>query len=233
MTRLAASLTPLLLGVLVGAGVIWPLNAGAQPSRECRNFDKQIRSGEGVHHDLHTGVRSDVTFASASDDCVRVSTIGVINANETGYVEWGWVLGYSGIPCGDNYYSSPTLFLAWKNPGGGDRCTVHFGNASGSFVLQASDLNQNTYWDFFKSGTNIDQANMDFHRGTNFLLTERTNANDPGYGNFDSLRKSLTSGSSFQVFTSPGVQADLDDGYKFCKVSDTHVKHIANASSCP
>jgi hypothetical protein len=221
-------------GAVLGFLMVFPLIAHAAPPKSCRTVEKKIQSKEGVHSGLHIGVKSNLNFGSPNNDCVRVSTIGIISVNQTGFVEWGWVLGYDGAPCGDNYHSTPTLFVSWQNSGGAVNCTVHFGNASQYFTVEASDLNQDNVWKFFKAGTQIDSKNMVFHRGDNFLLTERNNNSDSGFGDFQALKKALTSGGgSFTNFTSPGLQADLDDGYKFCKVSDTHVKHIANAASCP
>lgn len=182
------------IGALLGA--MFPLVAFAQPPTSCREFEKQLQSYESANTDSHTGVKTNLSFASPSDDCVRVSTIGMVSINESGYVEWGWVLGYDGGPCGDNYHSSPTLFIMWP-------------------------------------GTEIDTKSMVFHKGNNFLLTERNSSGDPGFGNFLTLKKALESGGgSFQDFTNPAVKFDADDGYKFCKVSDTNVKHIENSATC-
>lgn len=201
-------------------------------AQSCISTDKQLQSTEVANQDLHIGVRTNLNFASANSDCSRISAVGVINVNETGLVEWGWILGYSAPACGGNYYSSPTLFLAWQNPGQQYRCRIAFGNTSGYYTVEASDLNQNTWWNVYKAGSQVDKVDMDFHRGNIFLLTERHNPNDSGYGDFQSLKKALTSTSSFNSFTNPGVLADLDDAYKFCKVSDTQVKHIANGATC-
>jgi hypothetical protein len=95
-----------------------------------------------------------------------------------------------------------------------------------------SDLNENNWWNYYKSGSEIGQVNMVFHKGNSFMLTERNNSNDNGFGAFHALNKAVSGGGGFFAFSNPVMSADTDDAYKFCKKSDTSVEHIADSAIC-
>ena len=223
----------LVSGLFIGIVAAHTLAAAAQPGTGCRTFEKKIQSKENASTSTHTGVKTSMKFGSASNPCVRVSTIGVISVNETGFVEWGWVLGYSGTPCGDSYHTTPTLFFSWQNSGGTINCRVHFGNTPDFFTVEVSDVNENNWWNYYKAGTEIGQVNMVFHKGNLFMLTERNSSNDSGFGAFHALNKTVEGGGGgFSNFTNPALWFDQDDGYKWCKKSNTAVEHIDNAATC-
>lgn len=105
--------------------LIVPASAGAQPGINCdagfgKNQVEGVHDGQwtpGPGNDNHQGIRGDMWIGSASNDCSRVSSYGVLHGTN-GVVEWGWILGYiwddslgGSCPDGTQYFDEPTRFV--------------------------------------------------------------------------------------------------------------------------
>src|SRR5687767_10194949 len=86
--------------------------AFAIPGPDCENASYNVEVTQGTQAGNHQGIKADVWFGDYSNDCNRITSLAVISSSGNGFVEWGWVLGYSS--CNGVYYNNPRTFSWWK-----------------------------------------------------------------------------------------------------------------------
>lgn len=223
---LVASVT---IGIL-GASV---LRASASPPESCISPKKNVEATQHTQGGNHQGVKADTWFASANNDCDRVTSLAVFNGS--GLVEWGWTLGWMPGACGDVYVTSPTTFYTWQPIGGSFHCARVAGNGQGTFfTLMLKDENSDTTWSVSKDGTQVGTLNVNFDRGTLLTNAERHSTGDSAFAHFKNLKFQVAGSSTFNDFSALQLYCDTDDAYEFSKTSNTeHKVQAGSGSGCP
>lgn len=173
-------------------------------------------------------------FGHPDNDCARVSTIGVIN--NTGYVEFGWSLGwnsgggaYSGSDACDSSYVGdlPQLFLVWQLIGGQYHCKllIQIGTDQ-SVTLWIHDQNLDSVWGVEYAGSGqIGSANVNFDRGIAITNGERHSTTDSMHAEFRSLQVQLAgNGATWYDFNGSYQWLDNDASFHWVKHSNTYTE---------
>jgi hypothetical protein len=201
--------------------------AEAIPGPNCENANYNVEGTQGTQQGNHIGVRAQTWFANYSNDCNRISSMGVITS-VGGFVEWGWVLGYSS--CNSTYYNNPRTFTWWQPNGGTPQCHVWGGASEGVWlVLEVRDSDQDTVWGAYREGSKIDDMNVNFDRGSNYVQGERDCTCDSAFAHYKNLKWLLAGqGSNWYDWSDPTLLYDNDPDFYFNEISNTEVsiKHV-------
>jgi hypothetical protein len=239
------------LGAFAGAGLfllmvsfmVAPQALASLPPESCVNFEHNVEGSETAGTGSQTGIYSNMRFAPTSDDCIRVSSIGVING--TGQVEWGWVLGwhpnnnnaYGGAgACNDQYYTDPEIFVVWVPIGGMYHCrnVQNVSVTSATFhTMSILDGDGDKDWAAWYEGSQIASASVDFSNGTVVTNGEIHNTSDNAYSHFESLEKRTTADrSTWHDFTSSYCFADGAGSFEWHRNSDTDTEVQSGSGTC-
>jgi hypothetical protein len=186
----------------------------------------RIRTGnvevsQGTHQGQHQGLKAEVWFGSYNDDCNRITSINVLSSSGNGFVEFGWVLGYSS--CDDNLYTTPRTFTWWKQDGGSSNCRVLTAATADLYHnLSIADGDSDTTWLAKKNGSLYDTINVNFDRGDVATNGERDCTCDTAYAHFKELEfQKVATGATWLAWNDPYLFFDSDDNFHWVKDSDT------------
>ncbi len=225
------------LSVALLIGIAFPLTASA--TAPCYNTITNVEGSDSAQDGNHQGIQTSMHIGSYSGDCIRVSSIGVVNGD--GQVEMGYLLGYhpsngnvytGGGACVDSdYFSTPEIFVVWIPIGGSYHCKNLKSESESQFqTFSTSDANQDTRWQVSEGGSQLFVVNMNFDRGTALTNGERHNlTTDIAQAHFTSLKKQVSgNGSTWFDFTSSYKYFDNDPDFKwvFDSNTNTEVSHI-------
>lgn len=185
------------------------------------------------------GVKANVLFGTAGNDCIRVSSVAVNNGTD-GSVEIGWFLGwdtsnhnqYTGSDaCTDGvYYSTLEVFEVWTPIGGGYHCrNLTFDTAGAFHFVNIANPDVNNSWEFTEAGHTYDTRSVNFSRGsvrTNGERHDRTD--DVATSHFKALQKQVAGNGStwFDSSSSFAVTPDTDPDYKWKLDSQTETEVV-------
>lgn len=217
----ARALRTLLVAVLIWVSLSG--SAGATPAPSCENASYNVEVTQRTQQGNHQGIRADVWFGRGNDDCDRVTSLAVLSGTGNGFVEWGWVLGYSSCPeDGDAYYTTPRTFTWWRPDNGASRCHVLGSAGEGTWIaLSLADGNSDTVWLAKRDGTVVDSLDVNFDRGTIVTNAERDCTCDSAYAHYRSLDFQVTGTHTWYAWTAPILYVDTDPDYHWYRVSDT------------
>jgi hypothetical protein len=200
--------------------VITVSSASAQPSPSCQNAGFNVEVSQSTQWGNHQGIHADVWLGNGNNDCSRVSSLVVVSGQPNGFVEFGWLLGYS--TCNGNYYSSPRYFVWWRPNNGPDDCEILTNGPAGTYVTMAlRDENQDTNWAALKGGVGVFSLDVNFDRGIGATNGERDCTCDSAYAHFKSLHWQVSGGSTWLDWTSPTLYCDTDPGFRWHNLSAT------------
>lgn len=150
--------------------------------------------------------------------------MGVLSSGN-GFVEWGWILGYSS--CDGKYYSNPRTFTWWKPNNGASDCRV-LGSAAQStwYDLSIADGNSDTVWLAKREGNTVDTINVNFDRGDLYVMGERDCTCDSAYADFKMLDFQVAGSNAWHDWLDPDLLFDNDPAYHWHQVTVRHVKVV-------
>lgn len=191
----------------------------SQPGANCRDAEYNVEANLGGSNEgTHKGIKSNVWFANGNDDCNRVSSIAGVKSN--GFVEYGWVLGYSG--CDGQYYTQPRTFTWWKPTNGASNCNVLGPASGGQWVnLAISDENENDAWVAERDGSYVTGMIVDFHKSTILTNGERDCTCNTAKAEFKDLKKQTAGDSGWSDWQDPDPYVDNDPDFHLNIISDT------------
>src|SRR5712691_9752675 len=119
---------------LIGGG-IWstPPALATTPPSSCANAHENVTGGDDAAIDSQQGIYSYFYYYPGNDDCARVSSILVANAD--GYVEVGWHLGWDAK--GDNV-NTGSVRAGTANTSTALRSSTHGARSAGSTTVGTS-----------------------------------------------------------------------------------------------
>lgn len=166
-------------------------------------------------------------FGNFNYDCNRITSFFVDSGTGNGYVEWGWVLGYSS--CNSQYYSNPRMFM-WSKPNNApDVCVVVESSQQETFYdMSLRDADQDTVWTATRGSTITHTMNVNFVRGDATTNAERDCTCDSAWAHYKALRFMVTGTQTWWNWTDPELwnPPDGDPDYHWVKVSDTEHKVV-------
>jgi hypothetical protein len=202
--------------------MLWSTTAQPAAAASCENVNYNVEVAEGGGS--YEAIRSSVWFGTWNNDCNRISSLAGLSTSGNGFVEWGWVLGFSS--CNNFEYSNPRLFTWWKPNNGASDCAVHSSAVSGAFkVLSLADGDSDTIWAANYDGGTVTSINVNFDRGVIETNSERDCTCDSAFGHYKSLDRQVV-GAGWTPWSSPYLRNDNDPDYHWVKVSDTEHKVI-------
>jgi len=209
-------------------------DAGAHPGSNCIDTDEHVQATNETQVGNHQGVKSLVLFGIGDNDCVRVSSLNVVNSN--GWVEWGWNLGWTfGGVCGedDQYWVNPERFVTWKPINGSFHCRLEDWVTNGHWTLTLRDQNSDTEWGYTFEGTQLDTMNVNFDRGKILTNSERSSSSDRGRAHFENLKFQIAGTTTWYDFVAlDQVADDMLDNWNCIRVSDTNQKVEQDTRTC-
>lgn len=226
----------LFVGVIASA-VIGTAPAEAHPASSCSVFLQNVEGTDGdAPLNSQDGLKANVHAASFNDDCLRVSSLAVLNGS--GVVEFGWKLGWDyaagnlytgpGACANGTYRTTPQLFVVWVPIGGGYHCkTLGNFNTSTPPLMAVHDTNGNTVWDIdlYSSTSQISSVNVNFTQGAPVTNGERHSTGDSAYAEFTNLAwQTVGLGSTWRDFENSQFYFDNNPDYHWVKDSNTHTE---------
>jgi hypothetical protein len=210
----------LAVSLLLVLSVLGRSPALAIPGPNCENVNYNVEVTQGTQAGNHQGIKADVWFGAYNNDCNRITSIAVVTPGGNGYVEWGWVLGYSS--CNGQYYTNPRTYTWWKPTNGASACAV-WGSASQStyYSLSLADANSDTVWLVKRDGSTVGTINVNFDRGNQVTNGERDCTCDSAWAHFKSLMWQVAGQSSWTNWTDPTFLYDNDPDYHWFFMSNT------------
>jgi hypothetical protein len=216
-----------------------PRPALASPPQSCADVgDRHVQATNGTQTGNHQAIRSTVMFWGTNDQCSRVSSITVVNAN--GFVEWGWLLGWlfgQDVPfgsCGQTstYHQEPVRFAFWRPINGGLHCQPE-GEVVGGFDYGISlrDADSDTVWQYLFEATSLGSMDVNFDRGTLRTNAERI-PGDIGRAHFNNLKFQIAGNATWFDFVDLDPGLDDDGVYNCIMVSNTNQKVEAQPTTC-
>lgn len=235
--------TGLTLAVWAGSVlIIAPTATAVQPPSTCVVQTTQVEGTDfsglvGVPPE-HEGIASSMFVGTANNDCIRVSSEGVLHGPD-GVVEWGWVLGYHPNGgnvyagpgyCNNRYYTTPELFIVWVPVGGGYHCKDVAAATPGTHILDTYSTST-TVWANTYDGPDRADLTVNFYYGTAVTNGERHNPSDSAAADFQNLKKRTTDDTSWQPFEFSGCYLDDDSSYDWYFYSNTHTHVYLHAGA--
>ena len=173
------------------------------------------------------GTRSKM-YAGGTTPCQRISSIYVLSPNGTGWVELGWISGYSN--CTGTTNSVPRLFY-WEHDerAGMTRCQVVSSitptpGGSATYTVENPDGDQK--WDLLYSGTAVLRGlQSDFTRGWSTVAMERGASTDSGYAVWDLLYGNHGT-TGWASWNHPSAFVDDDPGFRYKQYSLTKLASV-------
>lgn len=224
-----ASIGSFLLGVglfLAGVGVVAPQSL--LPSAEAGQSIACIDDGDygwlatmedrfGPYYDNSHGTRASVYVGAAPTDCQRISSLYVGAQGGGGFIEFGWVLGWSN--CTRAFYNLPHPFYWRQDQTTGEWSCGVFGSITIPDAtyqdFQVSDTNENTLWNLIYNGSYLDKdPDTDFVQGSNLTGMERGAAQDSGYARWRWLDEHHTT-NSWTRWDNAVLREDADPDYHY------------------
>ncbi|MFN2544362.1 MAG: hypothetical protein ABR600_07305 [Actinomycetota bacterium] len=208
-----------------------------------------------------TGIKANTLFGvwdsagTGTADCIRVSSVNVVDISGDSWVELGWFLGwdtrsaYNGaFKCDDGpYYTTPQTFVTWRIPGGAYMCKLDRSAATRNSnpcpddgskqcptfrFLRVEDSDLDTIFHYYQSGIDLGTVNQAFSRGKDWTNGERHAPYDTASAHFKALQKNVAGdGSQLYDFCCSVVATASDDpGFHWQKVggSDTETEVLKN-----
>jgi hypothetical protein len=184
----------------------------------CENAAYNVEVVQGTQAGNQKGINADVWFGNFADDCNRISSFWIPSSTGNGFVEWGWVLGYSS--CNGQYYSNPRMFLWAKPNSGSESCAVVESSQQETWYdMTLRDTNQDTVWTATRGTTVTHTINVNFVRGDATTNSERDCTCDSAFGHYKALSFMVTGNTSWFNWTDPDLYWDDDPDYHWVEVS--------------
>lgn len=166
------------------------------------------------------GVRSKM-YAGGTATCQRISSIYIQAPNQNGFVEFGWVLGWSN--CSSTTNAVPRLFYWVRNQHTGvEHCGVLSGTnptPGTSAIYRIEDTDANTQWKALYNGAGVQSGiDVDFARGWPLVAMERGASSESGYALWDELFEFHDS-NGWTQWDHPSVFVDSDPTYEYTQYS--------------
>jgi len=182
-----------------------------------------IEMANGARGPFSRGTRSKM-YAGGSTPCQRISSIYVLSPHGTGWVEFGWISGYSN--CTGTTNSVPRLFY-WEQDDASSHtsCRVFSSinptpGGSATYTVSNIDGNKDSRtWDLVYSSTSVLKGiASDFTRGWPLVGMERGASNDGGYAVWDLLYRYHDS-NGWVFWNDPSVYKNEDPGFVYKQYS--------------
>jgi hypothetical protein len=251
-TRVLRRLTLLTLAtsVILASQIIISAVADAHPAINCDSqnayYKSTVEATQDTQRGNHQGVKSASMWVGASsNDCSRISSLGVTTASGGGLVEWGWNLGWlwdtaiGGSCDASSYQSTPTRFIVWRPRGGASHCHTEGSLAESvyrGFTIKDSD--SDTVWSYDFEGDQYGTVNVDFDRGLLFTMGERHDTTDSAQANFDVLSFQVAGSTTWYAFSDIVQRADSDPSqgstnFNCIKAASNNMKVKSDPRTCP
>ncbi len=222
-----------LLGVVIASSLI-PLAAGpaaATPPSSCRAFKDNVEAHQGTVLGSHIGLRSDVWLGTSANDCARISSL--TDTSSSGFVEFGWLLGWDQCGPTNDYHVAPLGFIAWQPNAGGYHCAEVATWSGGQFsTLSLKDENSNTIWGAYRDMSLTATMDVNFDRGTANTNGERHASGDSAWSHFKSLDWMPAGTTTWNQFSVLESGPDTDPNYNCIQISEHEQKVTTDPTSC-
>lgn len=130
---------------------------------------------------------------AGGQECQRISSIYIYSPDRAGFIEFGWVIGWS--TCSGMYanYARP-FWVSQKRTTGARTCSMFSDPPNlpeGTYQqFRLSDTNANGHWNMHYNGSHLgNDADLDFAFGWNYLGRERGEPEDSGYARWQSIEE--------------------------------------------